>query len=512
MRINRAKRRIFAMLLCVMMLLGAILPSGLAFAENLEEQVPLAVDMPETELPTLEPVEEVEEPPLIEVPIEEEQPNETDEPDPITPDDPPLPPEAPETEVPGDPVTPDTEEPVTPITPAEPGDTDETPEIPAKKDGTLKLSVEFTNQSNLHESYRFEISGPNGYRSLVTLNSNNGWSEPIRNLSYGTYTIREMGNVSLGARFNDQVILSSSQKSLTVSILKETKAPDPVETQIPTVVEKPLDPIEKEVPDSMPKTDPDVPKIPATVESPDTEWAPKKAERERPTFKGLESVKDKLKDTMKPLQDSLKSADLVVNEADPTPVEIPARELEMITVRFEVAVREEPIQVKLYHSTTGTESTPVPGVDPITLDGDMRIAEWSGLPKLNGEGEIITYSVYKVDNGFGTLMAENPLFAPFLLMGAAPQQAETERTYTYTKAWGEEEEKPDGLSLQLIIDDVPYGEEVLVDEGNGWTYTWTGLPLDGEIIVKETEVSNSMTTSEGMDRRTGRGRSTHHLV
>jgi len=48
---------------------------------------------------------------------------------------------------------------------------------------------------------------------------------------------------------------------------------------------------------------------------------------------------------------------------------------------------------------------------------------------------------------------------------------------------------PDGITVHLTKDGKPYSHSMVLNEENGWTYTWTGLPADGSVYeVTEDQV------------------------
>lgn len=60
---------------------------------------------------------------------------------------------------------------------------------------------------------------------------------------------------------------------------------------------------------------------------------------------------------------------------------------------------------------------------------------------------------------------------------------------TVKKIWNDNndaaEKRPASVSVQLMRNGEAYGKAVELNEGNGWGYTWTGLPLDGEYTLTE---------------------------
>ncbi len=71
-----------------------------------------------------------------------------------------------------------------------------------------------------------------------------------------------------------------------------------------------------------------------------------------------------------------------------------------------------------------------------------------------------------------------------------------ETTRTVTKIWNDANDqdglRPASVTVQLMANDKPYGDPVELNEENGWTYTWTKLPLKNkkqDIIYKVEEIS-----------------------
>ncbi|MGX8833830.1 MSCRAMM family protein [Amedibacillus sp. YH-ame6] len=52
-----------------------------------------------------------------------------------------------------------------------------------------------------NEQFQVEVSGPDGYRSVVVLNASNGWSSTLKNLSNGYYTVKEMSNLGYSVSY-----------------------------------------------------------------------------------------------------------------------------------------------------------------------------------------------------------------------------------------------------------------------------------------------------------------------
>ena len=76
---------------------------------------------------------------------------------------------------------------------------------------------------------------------------------------------------------------------------------------------------------------------------------------------------------------------------------------------------------------------------------------------------------------------------------------------TVTKAWDDNNNsdgiRPDSITVRLYANDVPVGEDVVLNMANSWTYTWTGLPEkeNGVTInytVKEIKIGDTVVENE----------------
>lgn len=73
---------------------------------------------------------------------------------------------------------------------------------------------------------------------------------------------------------------------------------------------------------------------------------------------------------------------------------------------------------------------------------------------------------------------------------------------TVTKVWADAEnqdgKRPEEISVQLLADEEPYGDEIILNTANNWEYTWTELPqkqngTDVVYTVKEVDVPEGYT-------------------
>lgn len=70
---------------------------------------------------------------------------------------------------------------------------------------------------------------------------------------------------------------------------------------------------------------------------------------------------------------------------------------------------------------------------------------------------------------------------------------------TVKKVWSDNDneanKRPTDVIVQLMKNGTPYRDKVVLNESNGWGYTWTGLPLSGKYEVIEVKVPTDYTAS-----------------
>ena len=68
---------------------------------------------------------------------------------------------------------------------------------------------------------------------------------------------------------------------------------------------------------------------------------------------------------------------------------------------------------------------------------------------------------------------------------------------TVVKVWEDEnsKERPDSVTVQLLCDGEPFGEPVVLNAENNWTYTWTELEAGHSWTVRETPVPSGYQVS-----------------
>ena len=121
---------------------------------------------------------------------------------------------------------------------------------------------------------------------------------------------------------------------------------------------------------------------------------------------------------------------------------------------------------------------------------------WTDLPK-NANGEEIKYTVVELSStaGYTTTYDQTSLT---ITNSHTPDVVEK----TVTKVWADNDDqdgkRPTSVTVQLLADGKPYGQEETLDESNDWTHTWTNLPKKengNEIIytVQENAVTDYST-------------------
>lgn len=84
------------------------------------------------------------------------------------------------------------------------------------------------------------------------------------------------------------------------------------------------------------------------------------------------------------------------------------------------------------------------------------------------------------------------------IKGTFTPKADTKTEITASKLWagdGDGSTRPESIEVQLTHDLKPYGETVVLNAANNWSYTWKDLPSGGEWNVSEVNVPSGYTTS-----------------
>ena len=156
--------------------------------------------------------------------------------------------------------------------------------------------------------------------------------------------------------------------------------------------------------------------------------------------------------------------------------------------------RPKNIQVQLYADGSAYG-------EAVTLSEANKWAHtWKDLPE-NSNGVKINYTVEEINVKEGyTAIVKNDGANGFVIVNSyAPKKTEV----TVTKAWNDADDqdgkRPASVKVQLLANGKVSGTEVTLNEGNGWTYTWTGLPLKENkttilYTVKEVAVKEGYTS------------------
>jgi hypothetical protein len=89
------------------------------------------------------------------------------------------------------------------------------------------------------------------------------------------------------------------------------------------------------------------------------------------------------------------------------------------------------------------------------------------------------------------------------IKGTFTPKADTKTEITASKLWagdGDGSTRPESIEVQLTHDLKPYGETVVLNAANNWSYTWKDLPSGGEWNVSEVNVPSGYTTSVSKSR------------
>jgi len=120
--------------------------------------------------------------------------------------------------------------------------------------------------------------------------------------------------------------------------------------------------------------------------------------------------------------------------------------------------------------------------------------------KKNGN-KLVANVTYYSDENYSTTM-ESPSFDNKSIPGEV----------TVTKVWNDGDNKdskrPDSIKVQLYADSVKFGDEVILDASNNWSYTWKNLvkkngERDIEYTVEETESVDGYTAAITGDAESG---------
>ncbi len=107
--------------------------------------------------------------------------------------------------------------------------------------------------------------------------------------------------------------------------------------------------------------------------------------------------------------------------------------------------------------------------------------------------------------GFGVISQDVDDTLKVLWLTTSNQKEGETTEVRVEKTWAEGSENlPNEITVYLTADGKPYGRTAKLNEGNGWSYTWTGLPkyatdgIDREIVyeVEEVLVPNYITTQD----------------
>ena len=139
----------------------------------------------------------------------------------------------------------------------------------------------------------------------------------------------------------------------------------------------------------------------------------------------------------------------------------------------------------------------------VTLSSDNSWGyTWEGLPKYDSDGNAIEYAVAEtsVPDGYTSSVTDNEDGTFTITNSHTPETT----SVSVTKSWADEDDqdgiRPDSVTVQLYANGSASGDAVTLSSDNGWSYSWTDLPVydNGSAItytVEETEVPNGYTSS-----------------
>ena len=125
---------------------------------------------------------------------------------------------------------------------------------------------------------------------------------------------------------------------------------------------------------------------------------------------------------------------------------------------------------------------------------------FKNLPKYDNKGKEIQYTVKEepVEGYKSKIDGYN------ITNSYKPEETSVKVTKKWEDAGNQDGKRPENIKVQLYGNDKKVGDEVTLNEGNGWTHTWTKLPKNeaGNPInytVKEVGTVEHYTTSYGKD-------------
>ena len=124
---------------------------------------------------------------------------------------------------------------------------------------------------------------------------------------------------------------------------------------------------------------------------------------------------------------------------------------------------------------------------------------FTDLPKYE-KGKIIKYSVEEE-----AVAGYTPTVNGYNITNSyKPEETSVKVTKKWDDADNQDGKRPKSIKVQLYGDNKKVGDEVTLNGGNGWTYTWIKLPKNADgnpinYIVKEVEKVEHYTTSYGND-------------
>lgn len=134
--------------------------------------------------------------------------------------------------------------------------------------------------------------------------------------------------------------------------------------------------------------------------------------------------------------------------------------------------------------------------------------QWTNLPTVDGKGDKIDYTVEEtgVPSGYtsrttGGWDADTNSYKYTITNTYTPQQTSVKVVKAWDDVNNQDGKRPASITVQLYADGVAKDDSVTLNSENGWTYTWTDLPMnaDGEQIdytVVESGVPDGYTTSD----------------
>lgn len=129
----------------------------------------------------------------------------------------------------------------------------------------------------------------------------------------------------------------------------------------------------------------------------------------------------------------------------------------------------------------------------ITLRENKWTHTWDNLDKYDSNGNEYTYTVKEVivPEGYDDIYVGD---------GFTIQNKQIEYTeITVKKAWVDNNDeagaRQSSVNVQLYKDGNKFGDEIPLNEGNNWTYTWTGLTKEAKYEVREENVPKGYEAS-----------------